>query len=756
MRTSSVPALSLLPLLISAALLAGCGGGGSSAPAASAPAAPVQTAGNTVSPVVPEAAAPVVTPVVPPVVTPVVPPVVPPVVAPVVPAGATPVAGTPITTVTLQSTASTGSQVNVPITFGQVFAPGHVAAGHTVAAQLADGSMLPLQVDAKARHADGSLRHAILSANLGQLGVGQNTVLTLSAVAAGAHSAAVTPQALLAAGFSASVNVDVGGQRYSASADSLLRSGNYKTWLSGAVSNEWLVAAPLTSAQGAVHPHLSARFAIRAASGTQRARVDVTIENAWAFEAAPQNILYDADILVGGQSVYSKRALNHLHHARWRKVFWWGGEPAVHVKHQVAYLIATRAVPNFDQSVTFTDAQLNAWKTDLTAAKSEPMAVGLANPYMPAPGGRDDIGLLPGWAATYLLSMDKRAKDATMTTADLAGSWSSHYRDKNTDRPVSVIDYPYMTILGNPGDTMNPVTKKRESFPLCASATACDTPNRHDTSHQAAFAYLPYLVTGDYYYLEELQFWTMYNVFSSNPGYRQGARALFKPDQVRGQAWSMRTLAEAAYITPDADPFKQQFEGFMASNLAWYDENYTNNRAANVFGALTHGYGVVYDDGTGMAPWMDDFFTSAIGHAVELGFTQAKPLLAWKVKLPIMRMVDPEFCWIKGGIYTLKIRDSETSPFYTSIGQAYRASNTAEFNALACNSSAMAASLELKVGEMTGYSAVHTGFPSNMQPALAYAADVGGTAGKSAWTVFANRTVKPKYGNGPQFAIVPR
>jgi hypothetical protein len=68
----------------------------------------------------------------------------------------------------------------------------------------------------------------------------------------------------------------------------------------------------------------------------------------------------------------------------------------------------------------------------------------------------------------------------------------------------------------------------------------------------------------------------------------------------------------------------------------------------------------------------------------------------------------------------------------------------------------MASALKLKVGEMTGYSSSETGFPSNMQPALAYAADAGGDAGKKAWAQFMARSVKPDYGMGPQFAIVPR
>jgi hypothetical protein len=68
----------------------------------------------------------------------------------------------------------------------------------------------------------------------------------------------------------------------------------------------------------------------------------------------------------------------------------------------------------------------------------------------------------------------------------------------------------------------------------------------------------------------------------------------------------------------------------------------------------------------------------------------------------------------------------------------------------------MATSLGLKVGEMTGYSGAYAGYPSNMQPALAYAADVGGADGAAAWSKFVNRSVKPVYGTGPEFAIVPR
>jgi hypothetical protein len=667
----------------------------------------------------------------------------------------TPIAGA-VTTLRVESTGAY-TQQSVPLTFGQVFAPGDMPASSSLVGKLSNGTLLPVQLDAKATHPDGSIRHGIVSVVMPQVAVASTQAIGLTKSTVGSQPSSVSPLQLTNAGFTASVRVNIGGQIYTAAADDLLKSGRYSTWLSGPIVNEWLVSAPLKSAAGVPHPHLSARFAIRSYTGLNKVRVDVTVENDWAYEPNPQNFTYDATVLVGGQTVYSKAALTHYHHARWRKIFWWGDNaPQVNIKHDTAYLIASKALPNYDQSVAVSPTSLSSMQANWTGAKTEPMGSGMAVPYMPTTGGRPDIGILPGWAAMYLLSMDKRAKDVTLATADLAGSWSSHYRDKNTDRPVSLLNYPYMTILGHYGDTYNPVTKKYEAFPACAAGASCTNPNVHDSSHQPGFAYLPYLVTGDYYYLEELQFWAMWNTFEDNPGYRDNIKGLFKPDQVRGQAWSMRTMAQAAYITPDTDPLKQQFETFLANNLDWYNANYTSNSSANNLGFITNGYAIVYNNGTGVAPWQDDFFTAAIGVGADLGYAKAKSLLGWKSKFPIGRMVAPGYCWIDGAIYNLTIRDSSTSPIYSTFAQAYQASHTASFNALPCGGPEMAAALGLRTGEMTGYSSSGTGYPSNMQPALAYSADLGTADGANAWKVFMNRSVKPDYTVGPQFAIVPR
>ena len=646
------------------------------------------------------------------------------------------------------------AHTKVPVTFGQVFAPGDLAAGTSLSGKMADGTIVPLQLDVKALHADGSVRHAIISSLLPSVGAAETRLnLARSTPSVGQAATAV---ALLAAGFTSTVTLNVDGQSYSASADSLLKSGTVQSWLSGPVVSEWLVSSPLKNAGGVAHPHLTARYAIRWYNGTNTARVDLTIENNWAYEAGPQNFTYDANVVVGGKTVYTATALNHAHHARWRKVFWWGDAPAVHVKHNAQYLIASQAVPNYDQTITVPEATLAGLAGRAVGAKAEPMGTGLASPYMPDTGGRWDIGLLPGWSAVYLLSMDKRAKDAMLATTNLAGSWSSHYRDRITDKPVSLMDYPYMTLKGDPGDTINPATGKSEMFPGCATGASCNNTNADDTSHQPAFAYLPYLVTGDYYYLEELQFWAMYDAFSSNPGYRDNIKGLLKSDQIRGQAWSLRTLAEAAYISPTQDRLKGHFETIVSNNLDWYNTNYTNNASANTLGVLSHGYAMVYNGGAGLAPWQDDFFTAAVGHAAELGFSKAQSLLLWKSKFPIERMVASDACYISAAMYAMNIRDSATGPFYSTYGQVYAANVASAVKSQVCGSAQMGAALGLGEGEMVGYAFESTGYPSNLQPALAYSATVGGKRGAEAWAKFAARSVKPNYGAEPQFAIVPR
>lgn len=629
-----------------------------------------------------------------------------------------------ITKITLENT-SESAQQNVPFTFGQVFAKGDLPAGSFL-----DG----LQIDAKAHHEDGSVRHAVVS-GLVDLPASASRSVPLSA------SNVVVATPVQSTHIGAFVQITLAGEEYYAK-----YSGVGTTWLSGSVVTETHEAVSIKRADGFVHPHIQVRFAERAYHGTNKARIDIVVENTWAYEPNPQTFTYDVQITVDGVVVLSKQKLEHRHHSRWRKVFWAGGEPTVHLRHDPAYLISSGALPNYDQTVEVSEKALadlvDGWK----GPKTEPMGVGLAKGDMPGTGGRWDIGIIPGWAAMYLLSMDYRAKIITLGTADCAGSWSMHYRDHNTQQPISLLDYPYLT-LHPAASSYNYKTKKYEGFPAVAKGS---TGTGHDTAHQPGFAYLPYLVTGDLYYLEELQFWAMHNIFAGNPGYRNYDAGLVYREQVRGQAWTLRTLGEAAYITPDNDRLKGHFGKVLDNNLEWYNAEYTNNPSANKLGVLVHGNAIIYKEGTALAPWQDDFFTAVIGHLADLGFKKAEPLLKWKSQFVIGRMAGEGVCWSAASNYDYTVRATSSAPVFETAGEAYRATVGEKVAALPCGETW--AALGRKVGDMGGYPKEHTGFPANMQPAMAYAAQYH----LGAWEKFNSRSPMTDFSRGPQFAIVPR
>jgi hypothetical protein len=683
--------------------------------------------------------------------------------------------GSVITDIKIENTGL--AQSAVPFTFGQVFAVGHFLPTEGLVAKLADGTVHHLQTDIKATHADGSVRHAIISGVLPSLAAGQSQTVQL-AKSDPSEQSTVTPQNLVAAGLSGSVDVTVNNVQYHAALAETLTSGTPIKWLSGPIATEWIVSGPLKTSTGAVHPHLSASFAVRWYPGlTKQARVEVVVENNKTFAPGAQNFTYDVNVELGGKVAYSQANLTHFHHARWRKIFWWdtARAPAVHLKHNTGYLIASKAVSNYDQSIVPSESVLAAFAKQLTPAISGPMTIGPLMPYMPTAGGRPDIGPLPSWSVMYLLSMDKRAKDAMLTIADGSGTWAIHYRDEGTGFPLRVDNEKNKRVTTH----MNFNHTGPLPVPRCANNnfTLCKSPYGADTSHQPSIAYLPYLITGDYFYLEELQFWAAWNPLETDPNNSGYGLGLVRWQQLRAQAWSLRTLGHAAYITPDGHYLKDYFTKQLDSNLNFYHDTYVKGNP-NQLGAYD-GSGPYAFTISQSAPWQDDFLTWSFGFLAELGFAKAQPILQWKAKYPVGRMTAPGYCWIEGAAYTLKIRESASLPKFTSFAEVYAANYKNETMAnddgkamihpaglkyldQPCGSQAQAdwrtaaGGGQWMNGQMTGYATSAIGYPANMQPALAVAATSGIPDAARAWSTFANRAAKPDYSKAPQWAIIPR
>ncbi len=757
--TTSTPTLRFIAVLSVAALLVACGGGGASGASGAATGGDVSlatiTSGHALTPIGTTPTTPVVT-------TPVV---------------TTPtVIGSLLTDVRLESTGS--AQTNMPFTFGQVFAPGALSVADGVAAKLADGTVLPLQINVKATHADGSVRHAIISGVLPSLAAGQTQTLNLVKSTPSA-TATVTLQGLLSAGLTGKTTISLNGVKYSATLADAVAQSTPIAWLSGTVANEWIVSAPLKDANGVAHPQLTARFDVRWYSGlNKQARVEFVVENNKTWVPGIK-VNYDVNLELNGQSVFSKTGMDHYHHSRWHQYAWWDAsrQPAVNVKLNTAYLIATKAVPNYDTSFAPGEGELSSMAQSINGGNTGPMTIGPVTAYMPTTGGRNDIGSLPSWSVMWLLSMDQRAWTVMMAAADGAGSWSIHYRDEKTGRPVRTDN--------DTNKNMTTHFNLRDRGPLPVPRYVNNdlghswTPYTDDTAHQPSLDYLPYLVTGDYYYLEELQFWAASNPLGTDPNNSGNGRGLVRWLQVRGQAWSLRTLGQVAYITPDADPMKDYFVQQLGNNLDFYKQTYVDGQP-NKLGAYDGSGEGAFNDADNFGAWQDDFLTWSFGYLSELGFTKADPIVQWKSKYPVGRMTAPGFCWVGASAYILNIRPSRSAPLYDSFAGVYAATfggdmmfnddvrgvstsrNGKKFVDMTCGSNEQAEFLgsingfEWPAGRMMGYADGAMGYPANMQPALAVAAQLGGADAKKAWTIFMNRTAKPNYRSAPQWAILPR
>jgi len=608
------------------------------------------------------------------------------------------------------------------------------------------------------------LRHAVITTWLPALGAGQSLAAELVTSNSAANGSAVSATDLLASSFDAVIELTLGGVVYTASARDALSDDSSRRWLEGPLVTEFTLKRPFTAGDGSIHPHLMARFDVRAYQGLASVRVDAIVENNWIYVPNPSNFTYDARVLIGGAEVYSLTQLTHYRRARWHKVFWWGREQAVYVRHDTDYLQRTKAVPHYDSAVIAKESSL----AQVGESVYSPMDNVDLQVYMPAAGGDSAIGPLPRWAALYLISGDVRAYRAVLANGDAGGSYSTHPRDQSTDYPVSIDDHPR---LGNNSAGADKPASCTETG-TNSDTWVCRNPYTSDSAHQPSIAYLPYLLTGDHFYLDELIFWATYNFASMDYSTREKEKGLLK-GQIRAQAWSLRTLGQTAYILPDAHQMKSYFIEKLANNRDWLMAFYVDNPEANKLGVAHNYQSLDYV----ARPWMDDFFTWSMGYLTELGFTDFLPILEWKSKYPIGRMTsaDDEYCWIFGAVYTHNLGPDTSAwggnpdNWFESLSDVYQATYVSWANPdgsrlldQPCGGIEMAAWLSKKedrpyaVGEMYGHASSSIGYPANLQPALAALVDAGIPNSDLAWTRLVTSAARPTYSGSPQFAVSPR
>jgi hypothetical protein len=175
--------------------------------------------------------------------------------------------------------------------------------------------------------------------------------------------------------------------------------------------------------------------------------------------------------------------------------------------------------------------------------------------HMGSVAERPDIGAITAWLASFLAGTTIKEQTVRAQADVAAGTVPWIWRDRvGTGAPVSVYKYP--TITGhnnNSSDLANYVQQVGSTVDWGGSyGWTCDS------AHQPAALAVMAALTDDPYYLEGLQFqvawnfaWTRNQRWVTIDGVQHGP---WQDGQVRGHAYSLRTMTDAWLLTPDSAP----------------------------------------------------------------------------------------------------------------------------------------------------------------------------------------------------------
>jgi hypothetical protein len=292
--------------------------------------------------------------------------------------------------------------------------------------------------------------------------------------------------------------------------------------------------------------------------------------------------------------------------------------------------------------------------------------MGLAGvtPYMPMTGERPDIGLVTEPQARYICTGAADALALVRAQAEAAGTCPWHMRDDKSSAPIDLDAFPGMSWYGGGAKEINP----RVVIPPCEVEL--------DSAHMPALAYLPYLLTGDPYHLEDLQFAANWNRGSQPPSFR------FLVTQTRAFAWNIRTLAQCVKVSPETVPGWLQPRSYWVRQLDTWRDHMMKRYAANpspecsVFKALEDPRNTRDEPkapgGTHIPVWQTEFSNAVVGWMVLMGFEDWKPFFVWQVGSTIAR-TNGRSGWRRAHAtpYRLIIRPDSTSAFFTTWSQAW-------------------------------------------------------------------------------------
>ena len=634
-----------------------------------------------------------------------------------------------------------------PFTIGHPFKQGDLPSGQTLTG---------LQCSIKNTWPDGSAKFAVLSgfATL-TASVARTVGCQIGTAPAGSNITTSALAAVTAAiGFGASTasfgSGDWGSPFQTLTTGPLMSSWTYRKQIgSDAHLVAWLEVRAYSSGHVEVLPWIENGYLSVASPTAKSGRATFTLNGALKYDS-----INDADFTgpYDGFVVMNAGTLNIAAQCRavltsGTQTSHWTSDPAITPSHDVAYLVSTKVVPAY-RPTSINESDIVQWC--VTNGAYSPMRTRLTE-GMGGTGYSHDIGLLPMNSAIYLVTGDRRSYRAVLNWGFSLGSHAIHYRDQATNRPLLFASFPNKST--NTGSDLTPTPSGGE-------------PYRYATSHHPAAAYLPYLISGWNWFVEEIQFQVTLHYLASPPAARQTSNYFLQASAghyggnnqggPRAIGWQWRTLAMCASITPDADTtMRAQFVTALNYNATSYRQIHETGTWSGGLAWAPNSLGLSWEPGfpavdgdsgqVVMAPWQDDFITMSVGLCwdLEVTDTTAKDNLLWfrnfKYQCVVGRLgaqnVPGRWNHRDAASYNTLVGTpgggGTTMAWHATWGAAYAANDTTWRSGPAGANSGQSGD-DLRGGNIGG-NGMSTSYWGNLQPAISYAVEHGAPGAAAAY-----------------------
>ena len=480
----------------------------------------------------------------------------------------------PITQVTFQNAGVLTLQAGFT-SFGQHFQIGDLPSGAALFAEIG-GEVVPVQMDVRTTHPDGSVKMAVLTMMRPELAPWQDAPATLFLGEAAAAAPPVSLAAVLA-GHDATLTLAIEDGRPPLSIDigaaltQALAAGTASYWQQGPFATQARVEIPVENA--------SMRIVLDVTGYADgEIRFTVGLNNDRAMEAVGGRLSYVATVELDGETLF-QQGLNHGQYQRVSLDFASSdahgvqglGAPQegwLNIKHDIEYLKGTGAIFLYDTNFVSSPGDLRFYYNQVANNPQwgEIFWAHNLQTSMGTAGGRPEIGYTTAPNAHWILSQDAAAAAYAMGQAKVAGYVPWNFYDMANGTVLNTDNYPRLWTdsrggTGTPGSaTSGGLTQQWSS----------DTGWWPDTAHQPDLSFIPYIMTGERWMYDNVLAQASHSIMYTWPAVRDdGTGLVVQNNQIRASAWALRQIDHAAWIAEDGSFEQDYFGRKVADNLNW-------------------------------------------------------------------------------------------------------------------------------------------------------------------------------------------